>query len=162
MRRILSLALSVALVVSAVLPIGAAGAGAAVGQISGVARTQSGQFFAGQLARLRNLQLGHVATVTTTSASGQFSFTGLAAGIYVVELVTNGSVVGTSAPVVLTAREMIASAVAATAAGGGQAQAGVLAGSFWTSTVGIITIAAIAAGVISAVVVATNDESPVK
>jgi hypothetical protein len=158
MRRMLSLVLSVIVVVSAVLPISAAGV--AVGQINGVARTQSGQQLAGQLARLRSLEVGHVANVTTTNASGQFSFSGLKAGIYVVELVSNGYVVGTSAPVVLTARDMTADSVAATAAGGAQAQAGALAGSFWASTAGIITVAAVAAGVIIAVVVAKSDESP--
>ena len=158
MRRMLSLVLSVAVVVSAVLP--AATAGVAVGQISGVARAQSGQHLANQIARLRSLDVGHLANVTTTNASGQFSFTGLKAGIYVVELVSNGYVVGTSAPVVLTARDMTVDSVAAIAAGGAQAQAGALAGSFWASTAGIITVAAVTAGVITAVVVAKDPESP--
>jgi hypothetical protein len=157
MRRILSLVVSVALVMSVVLP--AFAGSAAVGRINGVALAQSGQHLAGQLARLRNLQIGHIANVTTTNASGQFAFTGLNAGVYVVELMSNGYVVGTSSPVVLTERDMTAN-VSATAAGGGQAQAGALAGSFWASTAGIITVAAITAGVITAVVVAKSDESP--
>ena len=157
MRRILSLVVSVALVMSVVLP--AFAAGAAVGRINGVALAQSGHHLAGQLARLRNLQIGHIADVTTTNASGQFSFTHLGAGVYVVELMSNGYVVGTSSPVVLTERDMTAN-VSATAAGGGQAQAGALAGSFWASTAGIITVAAVAGGVIAAVVVAKSDESP--
>jgi len=158
MHRILSLVLAVTLVVSAVSSVSAAAP--LVGQISGVAKTQSGRHLAGQLARLRSLEVGRVANVTTTNASGQFSFTGLHAGSYVVELISNGYVVGTSAAVVLTERDMTAEGVTATAAGGAQAQAAALAGSFWASTAGIITIAAIAAGVIAAAVVVQGDASP--
>jgi len=157
LRRILSLILSIVMIVSAVPSVSAAGA--AAGQIRGMAMSQTGQHLAGQLARLRSLDIGHVADVTTTSGSGEFSFSGVGAGSYVVELVSNGYVVGTSAPVVLSPRSMTAEGVTATASSA-QAQAGVLSGSFWTSTVGIIVLAAITAGVLSAVVVATNDESP--
>jgi hypothetical protein len=157
MRRILSMTLSVALVFSLVPPVSAAG----TGRISGLARTLDGRYLGGQLARLRSLDVGHVADVTTTSTAGEFSFRGMRAGSYVVELIsTSGYVVATSAPVVLTTRSMTADGVTATApVTAAQAQAGA-GGGFWTGTAGIITIAAIAAGVITAVVVATNDGSP--
>jgi len=160
LRRILSLTLSLAMVLSVVPTVSAAGV--SVGRISGLAMTLDGQHLGGQLARLRSLDIGHAADVTTTNSAGEFSFRGVRAGSYVVELVsTSGYVVGTSSPVVLTTRSMTAEGVTATAPVlATQAQAGVLAGSFWTSTVGIIVIAAVAAGVITAVVVATNDESP--
>lgn len=160
LRRILSLTLSLAMVLSVVPTVSAAGV--SVGRISGLARTLDGQYLGGQLARLRSLDIGHVADVTTTSTAGEFSFRGVRAGSYVVELIsTRGYVVATSSPILLTARSMTAEGISATApVTAAQAQAGVLAGSFWASTVGIITIAAIAAGVITAVVVATNDESP--
>jgi hypothetical protein len=158
MRRILSLMLSLTMALGFVPAVSAAGAPA--GQISGLAISQTGAHLVGQIARVRSLDIGHVADVTTTTAAGQFSFTGLSAGSYVVELVSNGYVVGTSAPVTLTARDMTADGVTATAASAAQAQAGVLAGSFWTSTIGIITMAAITAGVVTAVVVVKNDSSP--
>jgi len=157
MHRMLSLLLVVALILGAVSPVSTAGAS---GRISGVAKGQSGQNLAGQRARLRSLDLGHVAMVTMTSASGQFAFAGLGAGSYLVELLSNGSVVGTSAPVVLTERHMTVDGITATEAAGAQAQTGALAGSFWASTAGVITIAAIAAGTITAVVVAKRDASP--
>src|SRR5688572_27513848 len=102
MRRVLALTLSLAMMFSVVPMVSAAGA--PVGQISGLAITQGGQHLGGQLARVRSLDIGHVADVTTTAASGQFSFSGLSAGHYIVELVSNGYVVGTSAPVALTER----------------------------------------------------------
>ena len=157
MRRILSLTLSFAMILS--VPTGSA-AGAPVGQVSGLAMSQTGQYLGGQVARVRSLDIGHVAGIMTTASSGEFSFTGLNAGSYVVELVSNGYVVGTSAPVVLSDRDMTAEGVTATAASAGQAQAGILAGSFWTSTAGIITVAAISAGIITAIIVAKKTASP--
>ena len=159
LRRIVSIALSLALVFS-VVPAASA-AGASLGRVSGLALTQNGVYLSGQLARVRSLDRGDVAGETTTNNTGEFSFTGLAAGSYVVELVANGYVVATSAPVVLTSRKMTAEGVNATVpAATTQAQAGVLAGSFWASTVGIITIAAVAAGVVAAVVVVKQNASP--
>jgi hypothetical protein len=95
-----------------------------------------------------------------TNASGRFSFVGLETGSYVIELISNGHVVGTSAPVVLTGRDMTVEGVTVVEARGAQAQAGALAQSFWASTAGIITIAAVTAGVITAVVVAKDEASP--
>jgi len=160
LRRILSLALSIVMIVSAVPSVSAAGA--AAGQIRGMAMSQTGQHLAGQLARLRSLDIGgHVADVTTTNGSGEFRFSGVGAGSYVIELVSNGYVVGTSAPVVLSARNMVAEGVTATAATT-QAEAGVLAGSFWTSTTGIITLLTIAAGAGFSAWALTKDQSAVR
>lgn len=158
LRNVLSIVLSILLVFSAVPLVSAAGA--AAGQIDGTALTKSGQRLGTQLARVRSLDTGHVAGVTTTNGSGEFSFNSLSAGSYIVELVSSGYVVGTSAPLVLSARDMTAEGVTVTAGSAAQAQAGILAGSFWTSMIGIITIAAITAGVITAVVVTKDDASP--
>ena len=159
LRRIVSITLSLALVLS-VVPTASA-AGASLGRISGLALTQNGVYLIGQLARVRSLDRGDVAGETTTNNTGEYSFTGLSAGSYIVELVANGYVVATSAPVVLTSRDMTAEGVNATvAASATQAQAGVLAGSFWTSTAGIIVMAAITTGVIAAVVVVRDNASP--
>ena len=162
MRRSLSVALSLAMVLCAIPNISAAGA---AGHISGVAMLQSGEHVAGQVVRLRSLDLGRVAATTTTSGSGGFSFAGVNAGSYIVELVSNGSVVGTSAPVTLTPRSMTADGVMATAAAAPAAALGpaaILSGSFWASTFGLITMAALVAGVTTAVVVTKGDASASK
>jgi hypothetical protein len=159
LRRILSFALAVAIVLAAI-PVSAVGT--SPGRIAGIATTHSGARFAGQIARLRNLDIGHVADVTTTTTSGSFSFSGVSAGNYVVELMAGGQVVGTSAPVAVTLRNMAVEGVTAIAAApaAAQAQAGVLAGSFWTSTLGIVTLAAIGAGIVTIIVVAQDEASP--
>ena len=88
------------------------------------------------------------------------------AGSYIVELVSNGAVVGTSAPLTLTSRSMTASNVLVTASAAPAAAVGPLAllggGSFWTSTFGMITVAALAAGITTAIVVTKDDASASK
>ena len=76
--------------------------------------------------RLRNIDTGQLVGNTTANASGQFSFTGLGAGNFVVETVAaNGTILGTSTAIALTAAAMTAtgitvgtSATALAAAGG--------------------------------------------
>ncbi|RPI53186.1 MAG: hypothetical protein EHM55_14525 [Acidobacteria bacterium] len=163
LQRVLAVVLSLAVVLCA-SPVALA-AGVA-GQISGVATLQSGEHLAGQVARLRSLDQGQIAAVTTTSGTGGFSFAGVNAGSYIVELVSNGSVVGTSAPLTLTSRNMIAANVLVTAAAAPAAAAAPPAlfggSSFWTSTFGMITMAAVAAGVTTAIVVTKDDPSASK
>jgi hypothetical protein len=122
----------------------------------------SGENLAGQIARLRSLDLGHVADVTTTSGSGGFSFAGVSAGTYIVELVSNGTVVGTSTPITLSVRSMTAEGIRATALAtpaAAQTQTYTYSDSFWKSRWGIISLAAIATGATAAVVVAKDDAS---
>jgi hypothetical protein len=160
LHRVLSGVLSFAIVVGANPILFAAGA---AGRISGVATLQSGEHLAGQVARLRSLEQGQVAAVTMTTGSGKFSFTDVNAGSYVVEIVSNGSVVGTSTMVTLTSRTMTAENVMVMANAAPAAALGPLAllggGSFWTSTFGLITAAALAAGVTTAIVVTKEDAS---
>lgn len=159
LRRILSLALSLAIVLTAV-PVAAVGTSPS--RVSGIATTQSGAHFALQIARLRNLDIGHVADVTTTSSTGTFSFSGVSTGNYVVELMANGVVVGTSTPIAVTPRNSTVEGVTAiaTAPAASQAQAGVLSDSFWTSTIGIITIVAIIAAITIVIIAVQDDASP--
>jgi hypothetical protein len=163
LQRALALVLSFAIVACANPILFAAGA---AGQVSGVATLQSGEHLAGQVARLRSLDEGHVAAVTMTSGSGTFSFNDVNAGSYVVEIVSNGSVVGTSTLVTLTSRAMTVENVMVSASAAPAAALGPLAllggGSFWTGTVGLITAAALAAGVTTAIVVTKNDASASK
>ena len=156
LQRVLAVVLSFTIVLGAA-PI--ASAAATAGQISGIA---SGEQVAGQVARLRNLDLGQVAAVTTTSASGAFAFSGISEGNYIVELVSNGSVVGTSVPVTLTSKNMTVQNLMLSASAAPPAFLGSLGGSFWTSTFGMITVAAIGAGLTTAIVVTKNDASSSK
>ncbi len=163
LQRVLAVVLSLAIVLCA-SPI--ALAASVAGKISGTATLQSGEQLAGQVARLRSLDQGNIAAVTTTTGTGAFSFSDVAAGNYIVELVSDGAVVGTSAPLTLTSRNMTAANVLVTASAAPAAAVGPLAllggGSFWTSTAGLITVAAIAAGVTTAVVINKNDPSASK
>ena len=153
-RTVLSVFLSAALVVTS-LPLTAAAAQAPAGQISGMARGSKGQSLANHTARLRNLDNGQIAASSTTNATGQFSFAGLSAGNYVVEVVdAAGSLVSTTSPISLTSAAMVATGVTATAATSTIASlvSSLGIGSFFTSTAGIITAAAIAGGVTAGVV----------
>ena len=98
-----------------------------------------------------------VAGVTTTNGVGDFAFNGVSAGTYIVKLVSNGYVLGTSAPIMLAPKNMTVEGVTAIAnPPAAQAQAGALSGSFWSSTAGIITAVAIAAAVVTVIVVAAS------
>lgn len=143
---------------------------AQTGEISGVAQLE-GKPIPNTSVRLRNVNNGQLAGTTTTNAAGEFSFTGLPAGDFAVEIVSaNGTILGTSA-VTLTAATMVvanltigASAAAVAAAGG----AGVVLGT--TAAVagvgaglgtGVIVAGVVAAGLgVGGLAVALNDSSP--
>ena len=118
--------------------------------------------FRGIAMQLRNLQTGQIVgthdhpTPTASSASKA-----LAPGDYAVEIVNAaGEVVGTSASVLLTAPAMVATGLTATAVGERRWLVPGLGGGFFTSTWGIVTIAAIGAGVVGVTVAARPNASP--
>jgi hypothetical protein len=162
MRRILTLALVTFLSAPAAF---AARAGQTNGtaSISGTASSSSGQTMANATVHLRNLGTGQLAGSTTSSASGQFSFFGLQAGNYTVEVLNaTGEIVGTSATVTVAAGAAITGVVVtSSAAAGAAAAAG--GGSFFASTAGIITLVAAGAAVAGVTVAATrSNASPSK
>ena len=163
LQRVLAVVLSFAIVVCANPILLAAGA---AGQISGVATLQSGEQLGGQVARLRSVDQGKVAAITTTTTSGAFSFADVDAGSYIVELVSDGSVVGTSQLVTLTSKTMTVQNVTVMANAAPAAGVSPLAllggGSFWTSTAGLLTLAALAGGVTTAFIVTKEDASASK
>jgi len=147
MRHVLAVALAVSLV-APVSSVFAAGAGGAPGtaSITGTARAA-----AKATIRLRNLADGQLAGSTTANAAGQFSFVGLEAGNYVVEVVNAaGAVVASSAPIPVAAGAAVTVGVSAAAA---VAAAG---GSFFGSTLGIVSVVAAGAAVGGVAVVATR------
>ncbi|PYQ77354.1 MAG: hypothetical protein DMG01_15260 [Acidobacteria bacterium] len=163
MRRIVALALASSLTLSSA-PLFAAQATAS---LAGTATSSSGQSVANATVHLRNLANGQIAGTTTSSTTGSFSFAGLQAGNYAVEVVNAaGQIIGTSASIgvaagatvtgiaVSTSAVLAGAAAGAAAAGAGAATAGI-------STAVIVTTAAAAAGVAGAVAVAKKgDASP--
>ena len=139
------------------------------GAISGVASLE-GKPIPNVTVRLRNVDTGQLVGNTTANSAGEFSFSGLPAGNFVVETVAaNGTILGTSA-VALTATTMVvtslvvsSSAAAVAAAGGAAAVLGSAAAVGATgaglSTLAIAGIALAGVGATAAVVAVTNDSS---
>jgi hypothetical protein len=152
MRRIVALllALTFALHTGSAFAIAAAAQGTAT--LSGTARTSSGQPVANGTARLRSVRTGHLVGSATSDSAGSFTFTGLDAGNYVVEIVNaQGIVIGTSAVTELatgaTVTMSVTAATAAAATTGG------------ISTALIVASLAAAAGVAAVVVVKNRGQA---
>jgi hypothetical protein len=138
----------------------ATGQTAVTGSLSGAVSSSSGQAIPNAAVQLRNLATGQLSGTTTSNGLGHFSFVGLNAGSYAVEVVNaSGEIVGTSAAVsvpaggVVTGVGVTASAAIAAAGGGvGTAPAKTRPAGRGTgaSTAAIIGAAAAAAGVAGA------------
>ena len=138
------------------------------GAISGVA-TVDGKPLANVTVRLRNVDTGQLVGNTTANGQGQFSFSGLGPGNFVVETVSaNGTILGTSTAIALTTTAMVAtnitvgtSAAALAAAGGAGAAVGGGAAAGGGLSATAITIGAIAAGLgVTGIIIAMDDSSP--
>jgi hypothetical protein len=181
MKKLIASALVLALAIAAA-PINLiAAARFQAGTISGVA-TVDGKPLAKVTVRLRNVDTGQLVGNTTANASGQFSFTGLGPGNFVVETVAaNGTILGTSTAIALTAAAMTATGItvattgtalaaaggigagaAAAAAGGGAAGAAAAGGGALAAVGGTLGAVAIAGGIIgvTTAIVVANDSSP--
>ena len=167
LKRVLASILTVALV-GASIPAFAAGPkakqGERSGRISGVALDAQKKPLVNVTARLRNVDTGQLVGETKTNARGEYTFTDLNPGRYVVEIVNDkGDIIGTTAAVSLTVGAMTATGVTVTATaaagaiGAGAAGAAAAAGGgFFTSTAGIIVLAAAGAGIAGGVAIAAN------
>src|SRR5262249_21167528 len=102
MRRILSVAVISALSMptfSGAAPRGRV-QGQATASLSGTATSNTGQALANYTVQLRNLATGQLAGTTTSASTGGFSFAGLEAGNFAVEVVNaTGQIIGTSASI---------------------------------------------------------------
>lgn len=156
MRRLIALFLSAAMAFFTVTPLVAAKN--QTGTLTGNAKDAEGRNLSNYTVRVRDVATGQLAGSTTSGATGQFSFTGLTPGIYVVEVVNHaGEIIGTSSAVSVAAGATVAVTVGATAAAAAAAAANG-GKAFLASTAGIITVAAVGAGVVG-VVVATNKDN---
>src|SRR3954471_22781246 len=111
MRRLLVFGLTIALSLPASL-VAAAGrvAQSPAASLAGTATTANGAILANVTVQLRDLATGEVAGTTTSSDKGEFSFTVLNPGDYVVEIVdASGQVIGTSGAVTLAAGATVTS-----------------------------------------------------
>ena len=158
MRRVFTVALALSLaapISSAFAAEGAIGTASITGSVRGAAKAVKVVS-----VRLRNVANGQIADTTTVNAAGQFTFSGLEAGNYVVEVVNAaGTVVATSAPVALAA--------GATAAAAGLGAAGAAAGAaaggapFFGSLARMVVVAAAGAAVGGVTVAATQPDASV-
>lgn len=116
------------------------------GTISGTAQDEQKQPIAGTLVRLRNADTGALVSTTVTTAKGEYVFTLLQSGNYIVEVVNvAGNIIGTSSTISLTAGAMTASGVVVSSTlATTLAAAGGAGGAFVTSTLGIVTLATVA------------------
>jgi len=141
MHRVLALALVVSM--AGTPSVFAAGAQApANSSMSGSVKHSDGRTIANATVRLRDLETGQLAAAATSDASGQFSFIGLAGGSFTVEIVNAaGEIIGSSAPISVAPGAAITGVVVFTT---DQSKKG---GAFFTSTAGLIAIAASGAAV---------------
>lgn len=167
MKKLLASTLCLALSLS-VAPVNLIAAGRAIAQtngaISGLA-TVDGKPLGNVTVRLRNVDNGTLAGETKANAQGQFSFTGLGPGNYVVETVSaNGTILGTSTAIALTTAAMVVANVtvgtsAAVMAGAGAAAAGAGVGAGLSTTAWVLVATGVGLGT-AGIIAANNDGSP--
>lgn len=130
------------------------------GNVAGTATDAAKNPLPNHTVRIRNLQTGQITSTSTTASNGSFSFAGLNPGNYVVEVVTaNGTtIVGTSSTVAVVAGQTVTVAVSASAlaAAASAAAAGGLLG---LSTTTIVVGAVAVGGIVTAAIVATNEDA---
>ena len=159
MRRVISVFLVLAFA-AFVSPIPVVVAQSQTGNVNGVAADASKNPLANHTVRLRNLANGQITSVTQSSATGGFSFTGITPGNFVIEIVNAaGNVIATSSTIAVTAGTtaaitVTASAITSLAAGAG---ASGLAALFTGTSLVVVTAAGLAAVAIG--VVATQDDA---
>jgi Carboxypeptidase regulatory-like domain len=157
MRHILTVALGLSV---ALQPLSAVAASPqSGGTINGTAENSAGDTLPNYTVQLRSVQTGKLVGSTTSNAAGNFSFTGLDADTYLVEVVSPaGDIVGTSAALTLGQNATITVAVMQSAATALAGTAGAATGTAVSSGSGLsgmaLTLTALAAaGGVTAVVV---------
>lgn len=132
------------------------------GGVNGVARDAAKNPLGDHTIQLRNAQTGQLAGSSTSNAAGEFSFTGINPGSFVIEIVdAAGNILGTATATV-TAGVVTTVAVTATALGVAAVAAGAAGGlvGVLTGTSLLVITALAVAGITSAVVAAREEASP--
>jgi hypothetical protein len=139
------------------------GQGQGTGSLNGKAHGADNAPLRNYTVRVRNVADGQIAGTTTSSGAGEFSFTGLQPGNYVVEVVdASGQVVGLSPTLGVTAGGAMSVTINASAAGAitaASASSGFsLFGLGTLGSVAVLTAAGVAG--VTAVVATRGDASP--
>jgi hypothetical protein len=174
MCRVVAIALAFSL--AGIAPVFAAGRARQAPQqtasLSGTATASNGQTIANTPVQLRDVNTGQLVGKTTSTPNGTFTFAGLGAGTYAVEVLSaTGQIIGTSAAVSVAAGATVtgvavgasAAAVAAGAGAGaaaGAAAAGTAAAAAGVSTAIVVTTVAVAAGIAGTVAIVRANASP--
>jgi phage baseplate assembly protein gpV len=163
MRRFVSVFVVVT-VVAALVPGGAfAAAGRARqqdGTLTGVAQGTDKAPLANYTVRIRRVDDGALAGSTTTNQAGEFTFTGLSQGNYVVEIVdAAGRVVGMSPSLSVAAGSAVSVNVSASAAGALTAGGNGGFSLFGLGPMASVTVLGAAGAIAVAGVVATRDDA---
>ncbi len=134
--------------------------------LSGTAKTSTGQPLANATEQLRDLTTGQLVGSTTSSPTGAFSFTGIPAGNYEIELLNaSGQIVGTSSSISVTAGATItgvavaAAPVAADRAAGAAAGAGSAGATGGINRALLVTAVAAGAGIAGVIAVKKSTSS---
>jgi hypothetical protein len=135
------------------------------GSLSGTAKDSKNNVVSDCKVQLRNVDTGQLVDTKQCGKDGAFAFTGLAAGSFVIEILSaTGAIIGTSASIAVAAGAAITGVTVAASAAGAMAAAAAAGGAaaFFTTTGGILVIAGVGVGVTAGVVAATNNGSPSK
>ena len=164
-KQIVALALASAVSVQAsplmaATPLGTAQSDGAA-SVAGTSRDEKGSTVSHVKVNLRDLSTGKLVGTTTSDDVGQFSFYGLKAGTYAIELVNDaGQLMGTSAAIAVTTG---ATVTGVTVTVGAATQAALLAAAAGAgggiSTALIVTAVAAGAG-IAALIIVKHNASP--
>lgn len=147
MRILITVTLIVGMLTPSVLTVAEAAATVRqTGTISGVALDADGKPLGDHTVRLRNVDTGEVIAETKSDPeTGEYSFTNLPEGKYVVEVVDPaGAVVGTTSTIALAAGAVVTGVTVAVTAAGAVAAAAAAGGlgALLSSTVGLAAVAA--------------------
>jgi Carboxypeptidase regulatory-like domain len=160
MRRFVSIGLMVMLVASLVPGRAFAGVKAEGGTLTGVARAADNAPLPNYTVRVRRADDGGLAATTTTNQAGEFTFTGLPQGSYIVEIAdAAGKVVGMSPAVAVAAGGSVSVTVGATAAGALTAGSGGGVSLFGLGKLASVTVIGAAGAIAVAAVVATREDA---
>jgi hypothetical protein len=130
--------------------------------ISGTAATLDRHPLAQHAVRLRDLDSGVISVTSETGAGGQYTFTSVLPGHYLVEVIDGtGAVIGTSRALSLEAGAVL-TGIHVRAASGSPAAKNTADRNFFTRTSGLVLLAAAGAGVVATTAAVRKDASPTR
>jgi hypothetical protein len=130
--------------------------------ISGTAATSDRHPLAQHAVRLRDLDRGVISVTSETGAGGQYTFTSVLPGRYLVEVVDGtGAVLGTSSALSIEAGAVL-TGIHVSAVSGSATARNTADRNFFKSTSGLVLLAAAGAGVVATTAAVRKDASPTR